>query len=215
MTRKSEGKHTAAHIASYHAEDGVRAAATLVHFGFSIMTVFCMNKVLITSELQRRAIKNESVSDAITLLSPLAIQDRACSGDVTSSSVRSATYTFFCGPSGWELLKLHSQRKSNERRTTYVVAFTDFQRLSFPAFTEQICDRLVVDLHVAHAQEKLLLRTLERCREIKALNAHGHESQHSLLFRTNSIIREGKRLVSTCSHGGGSQKLWICQHLHF
>lgn len=48
MNLKSESKHTPVHIASYHAENGVRAAAALVHFRLSIMPVFCMNQVTIT-----------------------------------------------------------------------------------------------------------------------------------------------------------------------
>lgn len=50
---------------------------------------------------------------------------------------------------------------------TYIVPFTDFQRFPFPALAEQICDGFIVDLHVAHTQEKLLLWTLDRCKEIK------------------------------------------------
>lgn len=67
----------------------------------------------------------------------------------------------------WKLRNETTRQIRNERRTTYVVPFTNLQRFSFPAFTEQICDRLVVDLHVAHAQEELLLWTLEETQAVK------------------------------------------------
>lgn len=117
MNLKSESKHTV-HLASYHAENGVRAAAALVHLRFSIMPVFCVNQATITWVLQYGGIKNERVSDAMTLLSPLVIQDRACSGDVTISSVRSATYTFFCGQSESYETKLHDKYATKDERLT-------------------------------------------------------------------------------------------------
>lgn len=54
-----------------------------------------------------------------------------------------------------------SFRKNNRHLGSYIVPLTNLQRLPLPAVTKQVSNGLIVDLHVGHPQEELLLWALK------------------------------------------------------